>query len=107
MQEYTLKYLSEVGILPQAWSPLGRAAALKDERVTAIAAKHGRTNAQILLRFLNQRGIPSIPKATSIERMKNNLDIFDFELTAEEISFLSCVPQFGYSEEHPDYGMAD
>ena len=87
--------------------PRRRAAALKDERVTAIAAKHGRTNAQILLRFLYQRGIPSIPKATSIERMKNNLDIFDFDLTAEEISFLSCVPQFGYSEEHPDYGMAD
>lgn len=105
MQEYTLKYLEEVGILPQAWSPLGRAKVLQDDRITALAEKYGKSNAQVLLRFLNQRGIPVIPKASSLERMKANLDIFDFELTQGEISFLSCVAEFGWSGEHPDLGM--
>ena len=105
MQEYTLKYLEEKGILPQAWSPLGRAKLLQDERVTSLAEKYGKSSAQILLRFLNQRGIPVIPKASSIERMKENLDIFDFALTEDEISYLSCIPEFGWSGEHPDLGL--
>lgn len=46
MQEYTLKYLEEVGILPQAWSPLGRAKVLQDDRITALAEKYGKSNAQ-------------------------------------------------------------
>ena len=105
MQEYTLGYLREKGIVPQAWSPLGRAKVLKDERVSRLAAKYGRSNAQILLRFLNQRDIPAIPKASSIERMKENMDIFGFSLTQEEISYLSSVPEFGWSGEHPDFGV--
>ncbi len=105
MQEYTLSYLKETGILPQAWSPLGRAKLLQDERITALAEKYGKSNAQVLLRFLNQREIPVIPKASSIERMKANLDIFDFKLTEDEISYLSCIPEFGWSGEHPDLGI--
>ncbi|MBO4864366.1 MAG: aldo/keto reductase [Eubacterium sp.] len=105
MQEYTLKYLEENGILPQAWSPLGRAKVLQDERVSALAVKYGKSNAQVLLRFLNQRGIPVIPKASSIERMKENLDIFDFTLNDDEISYLSCIPEYGWSGEHPDLGL--
>ena len=105
MQEYTLRYLEEKGILPQAWSPLGRAKLLQDERVTSLAEKYGKSSAQILLRFLNQRGIPVIPKASSIERMKENLDIFDFALSEDEISYLSCIPEFGWSGEHPDLGL--
>ncbi len=77
MQEYTLAYLAKEGILPQAWSPLGRARLIADQRVQAIADKYGKSTAQVLLKFLVQRGIPVIPKASSIERMKENLDIFD------------------------------
>jgi diketogulonate reductase-like aldo/keto reductase len=105
MQEYTLGYLKEKGILPQAWSPLGRAKLLKDERISKLADKYGKTNAQVLLRFLNQRGIPVIPKASGIERMKENMDIFDFSLTQEEVSYLSCIPEYGWSGEHPDLGL--
>ena len=102
MQEYTLDFLRSEGILPQAWSPLGRGRVLNDSRVTAIAEKYGVTNARVLLRYLLQRGIPVIPKASSAERMKENLDIFGFELTEDEISFLSCIPEVGWSGEHPD-----
>lgn len=103
MQEYTLAYLRKEGILPQAWSPLGRARVLNDERVSAIAEKYGVTNAQLLLRYLIQRGIPVIPKASSKNRMLENRDIFGFKISEEDISYLSCLPEFGYSGEHPDF----
>ena len=102
MQEYTLAFLRENDILPQSWSPLGRGRVLNDERVSRIAERCGKTNAKVLLRFLYQRGIPSIPKASSTERMKENQDIFDFSLTEDEISILSTIPQEGWSGEHPD-----
>ena len=102
MQEYALNYLRSKGIVIQAWSPLGRARVLNDERVLAIAEKHGRSAAQILIRYLLDRDIAVIPKASSKERMKQNLDVFDFRLTDEEISYLSCIPETGWSGEHPD-----
>ncbi|MCR5208950.1 MAG: aldo/keto reductase [Lachnospiraceae bacterium] len=102
MQEYALAYLRSKGIVIQAWSPLGRARMLKDERIAALASKYGKTPAQVLLRFLLDRDIAVIPKASSIERMKQNLDVFDFHLTGEEISYLSCIPESGWSGEHPD-----
>ena len=102
MQEYALNYLRSEGILPQAWSPLGRARVMGDEYVTRMAEKYGRTNAQILLRYLLQRGIPVIPKASSSERMLQNLDVFDFRISDDDMSFLSCLPERGWSGEHPD-----
>ena len=102
MQEYALQYLKKEKIVAQAWSPLGRARVLGDERVSAIAGKYGKSNAQILLRYLTQREIPVIPKASTPQRMKENLEIFDFKLTEDEISYLSCIPETGWSGEHPD-----
>lgn len=102
MQEYTLGYLKKKKIKAQAWSPLGRAALFNDERIVQLAEKYGKSGAQILLRYLIQRGIPAIPKASSPERMKENLEIFDFSLTEDEVSFLSCVTETGWSGEHPD-----
>ncbi len=102
MQEYTLAYLEKEGILPQAWSPLGRGRLLGDSRITSLAEKYGVTNAQVLLRYLIQRGIPVIPKASSPERMRENLDVYGFSLTDDEISYLSCIPETGWSGEHPD-----
>ncbi|MCR4690688.1 MAG: aldo/keto reductase [Lachnospiraceae bacterium] len=102
MQEYTLAYLQKEKILPQAWSPLGRGRVLNDERVTALAEAYGKTNAQILLRFLLQRGVPVIPKASEEGRMRQNLEVFDFSLSEDEISYLSCVTEAGWSGEHPD-----
>jgi len=102
MQEYTVNYLKGEGIAAQAWSPLGRARLLNDTRIKSLAEKYGKSPAQVLIRFLIQRGIPVIPKASSKERMLQNMDVFDFTLTTDEISFLSCIPETGWSEEHPD-----
>ena len=102
MQEYALGYLREQGILPQAWSPLGRAKLLNDPEITKIAAKYCCSAAKLLLRYLNQRGIPVIPKASSKERMLENLDIFGFTISVDDMSYLSCLPPRGWSGEHPD-----
>lgn len=102
MQEFALKYLKQEKIMAQAWSPLGRAAMLEDQRIKELAEKYVKSPAQILLRYLIQRGIPAIPKASTPERMRENLDIFDFSLTENEISYLSCITQEGWSGEHPD-----
>lgn len=102
MQEYTLAYLREQGILPQAWSPLGRARLLGDEEITRLAAKYGCTNAQLLLRYLIQRGIPVIPKSSSAERMQENLAVSGFMISADDMSYLSCLSERGWSGEHPD-----
>ncbi|MBP0970625.1 MAG: aldo/keto reductase [Oscillospiraceae bacterium] len=102
MQEYALAYLREQGILPQAWSPLGRAKLLQDPEITKTAVKYGCSNAQLLLRYLNQRGIPVIPKSSSTKRMLENLDIFGFTISDDDMSYLSCLPERGWSGEHPD-----
>ena len=102
MQEYALAYLKKEGILPQAWSPLGRASVINDPIIMQMAVKYGRSSAQLLLRYLIQRCIPVIPKASSIERMKENLDVFGFNISDDDMSILSCLPERGFSGEHPD-----
>ena len=80
----------------------GREALLKDELIIGVAAKYDVSPAKLLLRYLLQRGVPVIPKASSIDRMKENLDVFGFRISEEDMSFLSCLPEKGYSGEHPD-----
>ncbi len=102
MQEYALAYLKREGILPQAWSPLGRARLINDPLVVGMASKYEKSSAQLLLRYLLQRGIAVIPKASATERMKQNLDVFDFRISEDDMSMLSCLPECGWSGEHPD-----
>ena len=101
-QKYVVDYCKEQGIAVEAWSPLGRAAVLSDRTVCEIAEKYGRTPAQICLRFIYQNGIISLPKASSKIRMHQNLEIFDFEISPEDMSILHTIPQTGWSGEHPD-----
>ena len=102
MQEYALSFLKKEGILPQAWSPLGRAKLINDKTVSKMAAKYKCTNAALLLRYLNQRGIPVIPKSKSKERMKENNDFLNFRISDDDMSYLSCLPERCWSGEHPD-----
>ena len=102
-QEATIRYCQERDILVQAWSPLGRQRVLEEPLLIELAAKYDVTPAQICLRFLLQRGINPIPKASSFERMRNNMDIFDFSITTEDMHRLNTLPQTGWSGEHPDF----
>ena len=80
------------GIATEAWSPIGRGQGLLDRReVVAIANAHGRTAAQVVLRWHIQLGNVVIPKSVHAERIRENVDVFDFELTTEEMAVLSAL----------------
>ena len=101
-QEAAVQYCKENGILVQAWSPIGRSRVLKDPLVCELAAKYRVSPAQICLKFAVQRGIVPLPKSSSPERMKQNMDLFSFEMEQEDIWRLATMPQSGWSGEHPD-----
>ena len=101
-QEAAVQYCREKGILVQAWSPIGRSRVLEDPLVCELAAKYRVSPAQICLKFAVQRGIIPLPKSSSPERMKQNMDLFTFEMDQEDIWRLATMPQSGWSGEHPD-----
>lgn len=96
-------YCKSQGVLVQAWSPLGRSRLLEHPFLMKLAKKYGKSVAQISLRFLLQKGILPLVKASSLERMKENMDVFDFDITGEDMSVLECMPQEAWSGEHPDF----
>lgn len=80
------------GIATEAWSPLGRgSAALQEPIIKELAAKYGKNVGQIILRWHTQRGIVPIPKSSSLIHQRQNLDIFDFELTDSEVSAINAL----------------
>lgn len=99
------EWLKKYGVAHQAYAPLGQGRAnemFELDEVKAIAATHKKTPAQVLLRFLVQSGIAVIPKSCHIRRIRENIDIFDFELTAEEMNALAAldkgIPMIGDAE---------
>lgn len=86
-QQRALKiFCREHGIKITAWSPLGRGFALSDPAIVRVAAKHGRTPAQIVLRWHLQQDTIVIPKASSPDRLRENLQLFDFALDADDLA---------------------
>lgn len=102
LQEAAVQYCKSWGIQVQAWSPLGRRRVLEEPMVVEMARKYQVSPAQFLLRFLLQQNIAVIPKASSMERMRQNLELPEFVITEEDMHLLRCLPQAGWSGEHPD-----
>ncbi|MFF2131243.1 aldo/keto reductase [Streptomyces olivochromogenes] len=101
-QRAVLDFDDQHHILNQAWSPIGgitfypgygehRRSVLEDPVVTAIAEAHGKSPAQVLLRWGIQHGRSVIPKSTKRHRIAENFDVFDFELTADELKALDAL----------------
>ena len=103
MQESAVRFSKDNGVLAQAWSPLGRKRLMEHPLILKMAEKYGKAPAQICLRFLLQQDIMTLVKSVSPERMKGNLDIFDFEIEWEDMSLLLGMPQEAWSGEHPDF----
>ena len=93
---------AEYGILTQAWSPIGgitfypgwgedRRNVLEDPTISAIAAAHRKTPAQVVLRWQLQHGRSAIPKSTNPGRIAENFDVFDFDLTAKQMSGIDAL----------------
>ena len=76
----------EHGIVTEAWSPLAQGALLDDETIVSVAEAHGKTPAQVILRWHLRLGNVVIPKSVRPERIRENIEIFDFELSDEEMS---------------------
>ena len=89
-------YLAETDTRVMAWGPLGGQGVdgiVRSEALAAIGRKYGKTAAQVALRWLTQRGIVAIPKSTHRERMEQNLNIFDFSLSADEMTQIATMNQ--------------
>lgn len=101
-QEAAVRYCQERDILVQAWSPIGRGRVLEDPMMSEMAEKYHVSAAQICLRYALQRGIVPLPKSSSEERMRQNQEIFHFEISKEDMCRIDTMPQTGWSGEHPD-----
>lgn len=89
----TQKFLQENNIQIESWGPFaeGKNDIFKNETLTSIAVKNNKSVAQIILRWLTQRGVVAIPKSVRKERMAENFDIFNFELSADEMQVISTL----------------
>ncbi len=94
-------FCQENGILVEAWRPMQKGA-LDIADISDIAARHGKSNVQVVLRWLYQRGVRTLPKTTHRERMAENLAIFDFELGESEVAALNALNGCVRSGESPD-----
>ena len=94
-QNEQLEWHNKYGIQLEAWAPFGegRGGMFELPELKAIGEKYGKTPAQVMLRWHIQRGIVVIPKSTHIERMEENFNVFDFELTAEDMEIIATLDQ--------------
>ena len=98
-QENALKLMREYEVTPEAWGPFaeGKHGIFKDPVLTEIGAKYGKSAAQVVLRWNVQRGVIVIPKSVHRERMEQNIDIWNFTLSDEDMAAISKM-DIGHSE---------
>lgn len=99
VQAAALENMKAYGVHPQAWGPLaeGKHGIFTDPELTEIGKKYGKSAAQVVLRWNVQRGVSVIPKSVHVERMEQNIDIWDFTLTDEEMEKIAAK-DLGHSE---------
>ena len=102
LQPETVKASKEQGMLIEAWSPLGTGRMLKNETLMQIASKYGVSTAQLCLRYVLQHGYLPLAKSVTPSRIEENMKIFDFEISEEDMAFIDAMPYFGGSGFDPD-----
>ncbi len=100
-------FAKESGMLVEAWSPLGCGAVLSDGRLKEIAAHYNKSVAQLCLRFVLQNGVLPLSKSVHLDRMKENIDIFDFEISAADMAAIAAIDGLGFSGYLPEDAPAD
>ena len=99
-----IPYIQSLGIVTQGWYPLGgrghTAELLGDETISAIAKTHGVSTAQVILRWNLQKGVVVIPGSSNPEHIEENLDLFGFELTEDEMASINALDR---GEKHDWY----
>lgn len=103
VKEEARAFHAKYGIVTEAWSPIGRGGDLLERpAVVEIAQAHGKTPAQVVLRWHVQQDVVPIPKSSNRTRLEQNLTVFDFELTADELATLSSLDGTGSTPADPD-----
>ena len=101
----SVELMLSYGVIPEAWGPLAQAGGgiFEDKTLLAIASAHNKTVAQVVLRWHFQRGVVTIPKTANLSRMEENIQIFDFSLTDEDMDKISTLDrQSQYVDEQDD-----
>ncbi|MDD7544940.1 aldo/keto reductase [Actinobacillus porcinus] len=102
-----IAFHQELGVVQQAWAPLaeGKFEIFSNPILTQIAQKHGKSVAQVVLRWLNQRGVAIIPKSVKVERMLENREIFDFTLDEQDLAKIATLNRDEIIFNHRDPKM--
>src|SRR4051794_11181856 len=90
------------GIVTEAWSPLAQGLVLDDPAITQNAEAHGKTPGQVVLRWHIQLGNVVFPKSVTVERIRQNIDIFDFELSGDEMQAIEALDRGERTGPDPD-----
>ena len=105
VQQNMLDYCAVRNIQYQGWSPLMRGQILDNEFIKNIAEKYRKSTAQVVLRWDLQKGVITIPKSVHENRIKQNAEIFDFELTEDEVQQIDALDNNERTGAHPDHFM--
>jgi len=101
-QDDLVAYCKEKGICVEAWSPIGSGRLLENETLLKIAEKYNKSVAQICIRFCLQNDVLPLPKSVTPSRIKENIDVFDFNISDEDMKTISEMELCGYSGFDPD-----
>ncbi|MDN5215881.1 aldo/keto reductase [Fulvivirgaceae bacterium BMA12] len=101
-QPEVTEFCKKHGITVESWSPLARGKVFENDLLKTIAKKHNKSISQVCLRWIIQHDVITIPKSTSRERIEENINLFDFELSEEEVKQINEIPLLGFSGELPN-----
>ena len=102
-QQELTNYCKAKNITVESWSPLARGKVFDNQVLKDIAKQHNKSVSQICLRWVIQHNVIIIPKSTSPNRMEENLDLFDFELSQSDMEVINALTKMGFSGEHPNF----
>ncbi|CEQ08924.1 aldo/keto reductase [[Clostridium] sordellii] len=102
LQEETVEFCKKHDILVEAWAPFSNGQILTNPVLKEIADKYKKSVAQLSLRWIIQKGIVPLPKSVTPERIKSNLEVFDFEISEQDVDRIDRLTDCGGSGLHPD-----
>lgn len=102
VQKEAEEFSKQNGVVVEAWAPLCRGRAFGNPVLESIAAKHGKTQAQVLVRWCLDKGVLPLPKSVTPSRIRENINVFDFALSADEIAAIETIEGVGRIGSNPD-----
>ena len=102
MQKETVEYCKKNNIIIEAWSPLGSGSMLDNEQLKEIANKYNKSVAQICIKWCLQNGIVTLPKSTNKDRIKENINVYNFNISTDDMNFINSMECFSSSGLNPN-----